>query len=152
MSIIGKALKDAYKDFLTVSNNNSGLSTSTQNVVSGNGNASCISVSDDQLLVKPTNDDTTSALRVSTQGGTAILDVDSTNAEVKANGHYVNTQVQSFGMFDASPSAGYHYPLVASNGIQTASGEELSLTSFGNGTDPNTSLTLTTAPVHYMMK
>ena len=142
MSLVGKKLKDAYKDILSVSNSNSGLTTSVKKVLSGNGNQSCVSISDDQALVQPTNDDTTSALRVSTQSGNVLMDCDTTNREVQVNGHYVNTQFKTFGVWDISPTAGTHYPLISVPAMYSTSSSTWSPPAMGTGTDPDTSETV----------
>tara|TARA_R100000700_G_C3170499_1_gene145131 strand:- start:137 stop:922 length:786 start_codon:yes stop_codon:yes gene_type:complete len=142
MSLIGKKLKDAYKDILTISNSNSGLTTSTKKVLSGNGNQSCLSISDDQALIQPNNDDTTSAMRVTTQAGNVLMDCDTTNREVQVNGHYVNTQFKDFGVYDISPTQGHHHPLLAAPAMYATSSSTWSPVSFGSGTDPDTSETV----------
>ena len=113
MALTGKKFKDGYKDVLTISNSNNGLTTSAKEVFSGNGNSSAISLSDDQLSVQPTVHNTTTAFEVNNQGGTNVLAVDTTNSEVLANGHYVNTQFKTFGVYDISPTAGNNYPLIS---------------------------------------
>ena len=97
MSLTNKTIANTYKDLLQVNNSNNGVGTLLKTVESGNGTKSSIQLSDDNLLVKPQNDDTTSTFLVKNNSGTAKLRVDTTNDSVKALGQYVNTGVQEFG-------------------------------------------------------
>ena len=142
MALTGKKFKDGYKDVLTISNSNNGLTTSAKEVLSGNGNSSAISLSDDQLSVQPTVHNTTTAFEVNNRGGTNVLAVDTTNSEVLANGHYVNTQFKNFGVHDISPSAGSHLAMIAMTGFAATSSTTWAPPDFGTGTDPSTSLTI----------
>ena len=57
MSFTGKTKANTYKDILQMNNSNSGIDTTVRNVVDGEGTASSISISDDNLQLKPVNDD-----------------------------------------------------------------------------------------------
>ena len=149
MSLTGKKFKDGYKDVLTISNSNNGLTTTTKQVLSGNGNESSLHLSDDQSVIQPVNSNTTSTVQVNNKAGTNILNVDSTNLEVQVNGHYVNTQYKNFGVFDISPTAGNHYPLVAMTGMYSLSGATYTPISFGTGTDPATRATISNVSYTY---
>ena len=98
MSFTNKTIANTYKDILQVDNSNNGISTSTLTIKSGDGTETCTSISDDQLTIRPKNDNTTDTLNIRNVGGTELLKVDSTNTAVKALGQYVNTGVQSFGV------------------------------------------------------
>ena len=100
MSFTGKTKASTYKDILQMNNSNSGVDTTTRNVVDGEGTASAISISDDVLTVKPQNDDTTAVFNVQDSDSNNLLVVDSTNDLVKAGltQTAVNTQIQHFGL------------------------------------------------------
>jgi len=97
MSLTNKTIANTYKDLLQIDNGNNGVTTSTKAVKSGDGTSSCLSISDDQLSIRPQNDNTTDILNIKNSGGTNLLQVDGTNTTVKTLGQYVNTGVQSFG-------------------------------------------------------
>ena len=81
----GKTYATTYPNDLTVDNNShTGVTTGTQQVIDGKGNKSCLSLSDDLLLVAPNVDDTTAAFSVRSNGGTVILAADTTNKVVKS--------------------------------------------------------------------
>ena len=147
----GKSIKSWYKDLLQVDNSNSGITTTNKTIKDGDGDSTAIALSDDTFAIRPITDDTTSTFVVADQSGTNILAVDSTNKECTVNGHYVNSQIKTLTAYDVSPTAGYHYPLIANPAIQSASGEEFTHQAFGNGTDPATSLTVTANSWDYMM-
>tara|TARA_B100000287_G_scaffold147328_1_gene139044 strand:- start:867 stop:1664 length:798 start_codon:yes stop_codon:yes gene_type:complete len=96
MSLTNKTIANTYKDLLQVDNSNNGISTSTLTIKSGDGTETCTSISDDQLTIRPKNDNTTDTLNIRNVGGTELLKVDSTNTAVKTLGQYVNTGVHQF--------------------------------------------------------
>ena len=122
-------------------NSNSGVDTTTRVIKDGEGTESVLSISDDQLLIQPKNDDTTSTIRARAKNGTDLFVMDSTNSKVSALGNYVNTQYAHFSIgstqstnfaddthqaipFDVSNYATLTYP-----------------PAFGKGTDPATTFT-----------
>ena len=122
-------------------NSNSGVDTTTRVIKDGEGTESVLSISDDQLLIQPKNDDTTSTIRARAKNGTDLFVMDSTNSKVSALGNYVNTQYAHFSIgstqstnfaddthqaipFDVSNYATLTYP-----------------PAFGTGTDPATTFT-----------
>ena len=98
MSLTNKTIANTYKDLLEVDNSNNGITTTTKTIKSGDGTSSCVSISDDQIAIRPQNDNTTNTLNVKNASGTNLLEVDSTNTIVKTLGQYANTNIQSFGM------------------------------------------------------
>ena len=148
MSLTGKTLASTYKSLLRVNDDTNGVDATTEVVTDGEGTASSIALSDDQLLVKPQNDDTTAVFNVQTKGGTSLLTVDSTNSAVKGtNSQYMNTQYATFGINagDATPAAflaNTHYAIPFINTGTTAGGT--ASLALGTGTDPATSLTIST--------
>ena len=121
---------------------NNGTPTGTTSIQSGDGVATAISLSDDVLSVQPVNDDTTGAMLVKNQGGSNILAVDTTNSKVLIGASQVPpTLFKEMGLYDFSPTAGYHYPLIANtmlipSGATAFAGDN----DWGNGADPATTL------------
>ena len=146
MSLTNKSPSETYKDLLYVDNSNSGVDATTRSIKTGSGSQTSFSVSDRAMNVKSLTNNT-AAFSVSNSGGTSKFLVDTTNNYVKANGVHVNTQYKELGIFDFSPAAGYHYPLIAMNGMYSSSGSNYSAyvnsSAWGsNGENPATSLTL----------
>ena len=79
---------------------------------------------------------------VKNQGGSNILTVDTTNSKVLMGASQVPpTLFKEMGLYDFSPTAGYHYPLIANTmfvptGATAFAGDN----DWGNGTDPATTL------------
>tara|TARA_R100000700_G_C3175335_1_gene150158 strand:- start:589 stop:1371 length:783 start_codon:yes stop_codon:yes gene_type:complete len=140
MSFTGKTKASTYKDILQMNNSNSGVDTTTRNVVDGEGTASSISISDDVLTVKPQNDDTTALFNVQDSDSNNLLVVDSTNDLIKAGltQTAVNTQIQHFGF---SSNA-----LLPTNtnwqGVPSFAQETQSRLEMGSGSTPDSSLTI----------
>tara|TARA_R110000824_G_scaffold324070_1_gene511044 strand:+ start:1212 stop:2012 length:801 start_codon:yes stop_codon:yes gene_type:complete len=149
MSLTGKTLAGSYKDILQVDNSNSGIDEGSRLVKDGEGTSSCMSLSDDVLVIRPQNDDTTSTFGVRAFGGAEVLTVDTTNELVKASGNTVNTQYAHFGHGVGATSgnlAGYHYPLYFGGSFNLGlapMGDQVN--HFGNGTDPATTFTTAAA-------
>ena len=143
-SFTGNKFSNFYKRILQISqSSNTGADTVTRNITDGDGGSTVASISDDQLLVKPVNDDTTTAFTVQDSGGNNRLTVDTTNDLVKVGASQVSatTQYKEMGLYDFSPTAGYHNPLVAHNMfIPTGATAFAADNDWGNGTDPATTL------------
>ena len=152
MSLTGKTKASSYKDILQMNNSNSGIDTSTRNVVDGEGTANVISMSDDNIQIRPRNDDTTALLIVRDKDGNSLLVVDSSNDLVKAGigQHIVNTQYAYFGANYThidSFATNTHYPIAfsaASGGFTVTNDVE-----FGTGTDPATTFTTADTDTNY---
>tara|TARA_Y100000592_G_scaffold94391_1_gene159076 strand:+ start:374 stop:1162 length:789 start_codon:yes stop_codon:yes gene_type:complete len=142
MSLTNKTIASSYKDLLQIDNGNNGVSTSTKQIKSGDGTNSCVSISDDQLAIKPQNDNTTDVLTVKNAGGTNLLQVDSTNTKVKALGQFVNTQVKQFML----SSVNFQPTTTNWTMLDSVGGGRFNSTapSMGSGSTPNTSLTIST--------
>ena len=152
-SFTGKPIKDVYKDILHTDNSNSGLSTSIKQITCGDGDGTALYLSQQNLKIQPSADSTTNSV-IYDADGNAVFTVDSTNDLVKAGigQHTVNTQFKSFGLWDFSPSAGEHHNLTTSPTITAASdadftGEVNGSAWGGTGTNPATSLTITSAAI-----
>ena len=122
---------------------NTGCDTTIRTMESGDGAKSALALSDAQVEVLPQNDNTTTAFNVKNQSGTSIFSVDTTNGVSKSGTENVptTTLIKEMGIYDFSPTAGYHNPLMAHNMWQpvssTAYAEDQD---WGNGTDPATTL------------
>jgi len=122
---------------------NNGTPTSTTAIQSGDGVATSVSLSDDVLQVQPQNDNGNTML-VKNQGGSNILAVDTSTtaggSRVLAGASQVNTLTlfKEMGLYDFSPTAGYHYPLIANTmHFESAYAGD---NDWGNGADPATTL------------
>ena len=141
-----KTYASRYKTDVSVSQtSNTGFDSTTRKLCSGDGADSAASLSDDVLSVQPVNDDTTGTMIVKNQGGSNILSVDTTNSKVLMGASQVPpTLFKEMGLYDFSPTAGYHYPLIANTMfIPTGATAFAGDNDWGNGTDPATTLDLT---------
>lgn len=143
-SFTGSSIKDVYKDLLHTSNSNTGIGSTIKQITCGDGDTSALYLSDRNLKVQPSTDTTTNTV-IYDAGGNALLTVDSTNDLVKAGigQHTVNTQYAHFGIGSgdsvfAGASANTHYA-VPFNGYANQA-----LVSIGTGTNPDTSLSIST--------
>ena len=137
-SLSGKSPASTYKSLLKVSDETNGISTTISQVEDGEGTASCVSISDDNLQIKPQNDNTTSTVKVTTLDNATLFSVDTTNEKVSVGTTLTpaNSQIVEFRAENLVPVAGTHYfvprPCTA---FSTAPPE----VSNGTGTDPETS-------------
>ena len=138
-----KKIKEAFRDLLHVNNSNSGVSTSLKSVTTGNNDTTALNVSTTSVGVKAT--DNTTAFTVQDADTNNIFLVDTTNDRVKVGSSQVDASwgCKEFGLFDFSPTAGVHNPMVAINSIYGGdSGYVQDVSMFGSGADPATSLDL----------
>ena len=152
-SFTGSELKDVYKDILHTSNSNTGLSTSMKQITCGDGDGTSLHLSTNAMRCTPAAD-STRAFQIEDKDGNDLVTVDSTNDLVKVGvgQHTVHTQFKEFGLWDFSPSAGEHHNLTTSPTITAASdadftGEVNGSAWGGTGTNPATSLTITSAAI-----
>ena len=148
-SFTGKPMKDVYKDILHTNNSNSGLSTTIKQITCGDGDTTALYLSQRNLKIQPSADSTTNSV-IYDASGNALVTVDSTNDLVKAGigQHIVNTQFYQFGLFDFSPTSGEHHALINNswNSEGTIYTGEVNASAWGGtGTNPATSLTLSSA-------
>jgi len=142
MSFTGKTKASTYKDILQLDNSNTGVGTTLAVVKDGEGVSSSLLISDDQVSIRPQNDETTNTLDVRSQSGNQLLVVDSTNTLVKAGATQttVNTQIQHFGctsMMGIPSSSGRFWALNSGGQGRTQGNID-----FGTGSSPATSLTV----------
>ena len=137
----GKTFASFYKNILGLNqSSNTGVDNITRVVHDGAGNSTSISLSDDVFKVQPINDDTTLSFNVLNKTGDSILSVDTTNSIVRVGAGNIaaNTMYKEMGLYDFSPLAGYHYPLVANTmHFESAYAAD---SDWGNGSDPPTTL------------
>lgn len=140
MSLTSKTPADTYKDILEIDNSNNGVGSTSKAIKTGNGASTSLSVSDRALSVT-SNTDNTSVFQVKDNSGDVKLNVDTTNDQVKALGHHINTQYATFGI-SHTLSNGFvintHHPIPFSN---MATDDSEDIVGFGTGTDPATSFT-----------
>ena len=127
---------------------NTGVDATTRNLQTGDGASSSINFSDDVLMIQPQNDDTTGTFLVKENGGDNILTVDTTNSKVLAGASQVavNTLFKEFAVYDLSPVAGTHHLMSTQTGLTSAGATtDLVVSSNGTGTNPSTTVTVTSA-------
>ena len=149
--LTGKAIASAYKSLLRVDDDTNGVDTNLEVVTDGEGTASCLQLSDDQIRIRPNNDDTTGSLGVQSKGGTTLLSVDSTNSVVKAGVGQFNvlTQYAYFGISSigsGSYVANTHYAIPFSTLDHGSAQADLD---FGTGTDPDDTFTTADTDTQY---
>jgi len=125
-----------------MNNSNSGVDTTARNIVDGEGTASAISLSDDQVGITPQNDDTTTVFKVSDSDNNNLLVVDSTNDLVKAGigQHIVNTNIKEFAIDyqEASPDTADTWHAL----VSTFNHSDTNELEMGTGSTPATTLTI----------
>ena len=145
-ALTNKSPAEFYGDLLHMSNNNSGVSTSIQVVQDGLGNLSALYLGDDQLVIKPENDNTTATFQVQNQGGTSLFNIDTANSEVKAHNVSVNTQIHTWSIVGETPVEQTHHPIPCQG---LGGGEFTNPAGFGTSSDPATTLTITGSASSY---
>ena len=143
-SFTGKTFSSFYKNILGINQSgNTGVDATTRTIHDGEGNSTAISLSDDVLSVQPINDNTTNTIQVRNQGGSHVLKVDTINSKVLTGASQVSstTLFKEMGIYDFSPTAGYHFPLIANTMfVPTAATAFAADQDWGNGADPATTL------------
>ena len=120
---------------------NTGVDGTVRNIQTGDGASSSMWCSDDKFQVSPDDSDSTQAFMVANESGSQILAVDTTNSKVLLGTSPINQQTKEFGVYELSPTAGYHYPLIANNMLTAVSATDFAADNdWGNGTDPATTL------------
>ena len=153
-SFTGKSIKDIYKDILHTDNSNSGLATTIKQIKCGDGASTALYLSSKNLKVKP-GADIANFVQFEDADGNALVLVDSTNDLVKLGigQHIANTQFEEFGVFDFSPLAGVHFPLMNNcwtPELSVWTGDANGTNWAGTGTNPATSLILASASFQFV--
>ena len=148
-SFTGSALKDVYKDILHTSNSNTGLSTTTKQITCGDGDGTSLYLSTQNAKIQPAADSTTNTV-ILDKDGNALVTVDSTNDLVKAGigQHTVNTQYLNFAITSAGLTAASHSTHYAIPVGQVYA--DVALQDIGTGTNPDTSVTISTNSAHFV--
>ena len=144
MSFTGKSPSETKNDILYVDADNNGAHASIAKVVkTGSGNATPVYIDQQELTVRPTTD-ATKTFSVENAAGTGKLQVDTTNNQIKLFNIHAFTQYKEFGLYDFSPTQGYHNRMVCNNMMFSDSGDDIIAddSMFSNGTDPATTLDL----------
>ena len=141
MSLTGKTKAGSYKDLLQMNNSNNGVDATTRNVVDGEGTASAISLSDDEFVIQPQNNDTIRPFIVRDKDGNGLFSVDSTNDVVRAGigANIVNTQIKEFGI---SSSFSLPHAVNTWTAISMGTAESQARLEFGTSSTPSTSYTI----------
>ena len=153
-TFLGKAFNTYFKNILHVNqSSNTGVDATTRTIQDGAGNDSVLSLSDDNLLIKPVNDNTIGTLSVQNASGNSLMIVDSTNSKVLLGTSQTaaNTQYVYFGAVYVDASiAGFtadtHYaiPFMMGNfdAVTASYAMGSSTSSSFNDTNPASSLTI----------
>ena len=152
MALTNKTIASTYGDILQVDNSGSGRTANGTTIKDGLGQSTSLTLGSKGASITPSANSTGTFL-VENLAGTDILAVDTSNSVVKVGTTqtYANTQVKEFGIFDASPTANTHHPMVAMNGLGGgASSTTFAVNSFGTGTDPATTFTLSSQSEHFV--
>ena len=135
----GKTFASFYKNLLGINqSSNTGVDATTRTVQDGAGNNTVLSLSDDNLLIKPVNDNTNGTVSVQNASGDALMIIDTTNSKVLVGESQVtaNTQYAYFGIGSSnalSAVAGTHYAVGFNNLVSTV------VVAMGTGGEPSTS-------------
>ena len=153
----GKTFSSYYKRILQFNQStNDGVGVASAKIQDGDGGDTAIRLSDDQLVVLPNSDNTTSTFSVANVDGNNILAVDTTNSKVllgesqvpPTNYAHFATDYNSTSSFAADTHYAIPFNFGASASTLAAIGSSTS-SSF-NDTNPASSLTLTTASLLYV--
>mgnify|MGYP003150252311 FL=1 len=139
-TLAGKSPANTYKSLLKVADETNGISTSVSQLEDGEGTASCLSISDDQIIIQPQNDNTTNTFGIRQTDGTYLLKVDTSNAVINlgSTATPANSQLLEFHAKTLVPaSSGTHYFVGKGSSAYFGTSVE---TACGTGTDPDTSL------------
>ena len=137
-SLAGKSPSSTYKSLLKVGDETNGVSTSTSQIEDGEGTATCMSISDDQLAIVPQNDNTTTTVRIRNTSGSQIFSADTSNNVIKVGSTQTpaNTQIIEFHAKTLVPAgAGTHH--FVGRGMSAYFGTSVEMAN-GTGTDPAT--------------
>ena len=119
---------------------NSGADATVRTMQTGDGVDTALSFSTRHVKVTNTTHNTTTAFVVTNKDNENILAVDTDASKVLVGASQVNTLTlfKEMGLYDFTPEAGYHYPLVANTmHFETAFAADRD---WGNGIDPAVSL------------
>ena len=141
-SFSNTAFANFFKRILQIDqSSNTGVDGTVRNIQTGDGATTSLWMSASKLWARPKDTDTTQAFMVADQSGSQVFAVDTTNNKVLLGTSPINQQTKEFGIYDLSPTAGYHYPLVAHQMfIPTSATAFAGDNDWGNDPEPATSL------------
>ena len=141
-----KAFNTYFKRIFQIDqSSNTGVDTAVRKIQTGDGANTSMAVGDDNFGVQPVNDNTATTFQVKNAGGGVILTVDTNQSKVLLGASQEPPiLIKEMGLYDFSPTAGYHNPLIANNMMFSDSGDDIieDQSMFGNGTDPAATLDL----------
>ena len=150
-SFTGKTFSNFYKNLLGINQTtNTGVDTTTREVQDGAGNNTAISLSDDNLTVKPQNNNTTTTFTVSNAAGNRVFGVGTTDNNVYGGLSLVNLHTHyAYFATDFSESSAFaadiHHAITFGTSTAASSSFQMgtaNTSSFGD-TDPASTLTIT---------
>ena len=153
-SFTGKTFASFYKNILALKNPSfTGVTTTALPIQDGEGNKTAMSISDDEVLIRPQNDDLATTVQIKNTSGGVILKVNTVDSlvTVGATQAVANTQYAYFGISYAEAMASNmlddtHYAIPFSMGNYGAIPANYAMgtatTSSFNDTEPATSLTI----------
>ena len=140
----GATFANFYKRILQINeSSHTGATTNLTDIQTGDGVNTCVSICTNSTTVQPQASDGATAFEVRSKSGTRILTANTTDLVIKAGESQVNTLtlIKEMGLYDFSPTAGYHYPLIANTMfIPTGATAFAGDNDWGNGADPATTL------------
>ena len=134
MALTNKTIASSYGDILQVDNNGSGRTPNGTIIKDGLGDATSLTLGSNKTHIKPKVNKTDTFL-VESNAGTDVFKVDVVNNLVMSGSTqtYVNTKIHKFFLNSVDCADGTHVSLASDFGGGV---------SFGTGTDPATSLTI----------
>ena len=136
-SLAGKSPANTYKSLLKVADETNGVSGTASQIEDGEGTATSMQVSNNQLIVKPSSN-TVGTLQIKNSSSGGILKVDTSNSAVLVGSSLVNatTQLLTFNAYRIVPSASGTHMFVSLGSMEFASNS--AEIAGGTGTDPDT--------------
>jgi len=121
MSLGNSTVKDRFGDLLIVDNTGSGLTTNKQTIKDGNGSSSALQISDDEVLIKPQNDNNATSLDIKNTSGNSVFSVNTSAQTATAMSNIVNSGCFEFSCNNLSLAANTWTPLLYGGGSILAS-------------------------------
>ncbi len=137
-SLAGKSPSATYKSLLKVADETNGVSTSSSQIQDGEGTNTCLSVSDDSLIIQPQTDNLIATFEVQNTSGSRLLRVDTSNSLCKVGSTLTpaNSQIIEFHAKTLVPAAAGTHHFVG-RGMSGYFGVATEMSN-GTGTDPAT--------------
>ena len=146
MSLGNSTVKDRFGDLLIVDNTGSGLTTNKQTIKDGNGVSSALQISDDEVLIKPQNDNTTTSLDIKNTSGNSVFSVNTSAQTATAMSNIVNSGCFEFNSYDLSLAANTWTPLAYGNGSLISGTDDNNM---GTSSSPATTFDVSTDNIRH---